>query len=289
MALTVEQLKNRHKHLGASDLPAIMGHSRFMTAFDIWLLKTERVAPDLTEKKYQTAGKILEPAILKWAEEQVGLDLMREGGEYSIPGLNMVVHPDAVVNYPDEPVEAKSEGVDHPIIEPWGDAGSDEVPEHVCIQGHCQMMALNAGICHVPTFLGGRGFGYFYIERDDKIVEMIREAALTFWHEYVLKDTPPPDSEVSLALIKRIRRVTGDPVKVCDGPVEQWLRLKETATQAKKNADAAQATVRAIMDGNELGKCGLGDLTDFSQNRKGYTVEPTSYRVLRLKKPKAKK
>jgi hypothetical protein len=193
---------------------------------------------------------------------------------------------DGIVESTGLPVEAKTDGVDHPIQGCWGEAGTDEVTEYTCIQSHCHIMALECNMCHVPTFIGFRGFGYFFVKRDDKIVELIKRKTNNFWEENVLKDIPPENIAPSLAMAKRIRSVEGEPVTLREKIVQDWLDAKEAFTTSKKVKDFHHAEVLAAMDGAEMGTCELGNITNFSQNRKGYTVEPTSFRVMRLKKRK---
>ena len=295
MGITAKQRAERKNHLGSSDIPAILGFSRWANAFDVWLLKTGRVQPKEKTQNYIQAGNLLELPVLKWCStflnepirfeteetQDIGISMERK-----VEGTPIVVHLDGEVISTGDPVEGKTEGVDHPIIEPWGEAGTDEVPEYTCLQAHCHLMATDRELCHIPTFLGGRGFGYFFVKRDNKIVELIKRQAIDFWENHVLKDIPPENVAPSLAMAKRIRSVEGEPVALLDIIVQDWLDSKEAFATAKQVNDFHKAEVLAALDGVEIGTCNLGDITNFEQNRKGYTCEPTSFRVLRLKKRK---
>jgi predicted phage-related endonuclease len=290
MALTESQRADRKNHLGSSDIPAVLGFSRFSNAYDVWLEKTGRVTPKEKTQDYIQAGNLLELPVIEWLSkylvEPITVKEESQQMERKVDGFPIVVHLDGYVTATRDPVEVKTEGVDHPIIEPWGEAGTDEVPEYTCLQAHAHMMATDREICHVPTFLGGRGFGYFFVKRDNHIVELIKRQAVDFWENHVLKDIPPENVAPSLAMAKRIRRVEGEAVELRDGMVEDWLKAKEEAKEAKKRVEFHQAGILALLDGVEMGTCTHGDITNFEQNRKGYTVEPTSFRVMRLKKRK---
>jgi len=57
MSITEAQRIDRKNHLGSSDIPAIMGFSRFSTnKYDVWLEKTGRVQPKEKTQGYITAG-----------------------------------------------------------------------------------------------------------------------------------------------------------------------------------------------------------------------------------------
>ena len=290
MAITEAQRANRYKHLGSSDLPAIMGFSRFQSPYDVWLLKTQRVKPVERTEHYIEAGNRFERSVLEWFNEYIDEPLrvpnQLDGMERTVDGTPIVVHLDAAVEKTGDPVEAKTTGLFGPIQTPWGESGTDEVPEYECIQAHCHLMATDRELCHVPAFLGGRGFQYFFVKRDNALVDLIREQAVTFWHENVLKDIPPAECAPSLAMAKRIRHIEGDPVALDPELIDFWLDAKENAKKYTKLVEFHQAEILAALDGAELGFCGGTEITNFSQNRKGYTVEPTSFRVLRLKKTK---
>ena len=288
MGITEAQRAARKNHLGSSDLPAILGFSRFANKYDVWLEKTGRVQPKEKTQDYIQAGNLLERPVINWLAKFLDITISTEEErlERKVDGTPIVTHIDGEVMDSGDPVEVKTEGVDHPIIEPWGEAGTDEIPEYTLIQSHCHMMAMDREICHIPTFLGGRGFGYFFAKRDEGIVKLIREQAIRFWEENVLKDVAPENVVPSLGMIKRVRRVEGEPVELADEIVQQWLDAKEAATAAVKQKEFYQAEVLAALDGHEMGLSSLGDITNFEQNRKGYTVEPTSFRVMRLKKRK---
>ena len=291
MTLTAEQRKERHNHLGGSDIPAILGFSPFANSYDIWLLKTKRVLPKEKTQSYITAGNLLERPIIEWLRGHLDcgpINTKPEDLERRIEGISapIVVHTDGIVENTGIPVEGKSEGVDHPIQMPWGAAGTDEVPEYTYLQAHAEMMAFDRELCHVPTFLGGRGFGYFFVKRDEGIVKLIREQAIKFWEENVLKNVPPENVAPSLAMAKRIRSVEGGPVQLADEIVQAWLDAKEAATAADKAKKFHQAEILAALDGVEMGTCSLGDITNRKQTCKSYVVEQASFRVLRYKKKK---
>ena len=289
MPITLEQRKERKNHLGSSDIPAILGFSRFATPAGIWLHKTGRIPHDPTEipAEYQEAGNFLETSVLEWAQQKEYLQSLHRDRELAVPDTPIVVHIDAVEEETGNPVEVKTEGLFGPIRSPWGEVGTTEVPEYTCIQAHAHLMATDRGICHVPTFLGGRGFGYYYVERDEVLVEIIKKESLRFWHEYVLKDTPPPDSVPSLSLIKKIRRVEGEPVVLADKLIDVWLDWKERESQARKAKNEAQAAILAALDGIQEGACSQGLITNYEQSRKETIQRASTFRVMRLKKVKS--
>ena len=289
MPITQKQRKNRVHHLGSSDIPAILGFSRFASAADVWLQKTGRIPieDEETVEDWQEAGNYIEGSVLDWAQKKGFIQNIERDPEITVPDIPIVVHIDAVERETGNPVEVKTEGLFGPVWSPWGEAGTDEIPEYTCIQAQTHMLATERGVCHIPTFLGGRGFGYYYCERDEGLIEIIRKSALKFWEEYVVKDTPPPDSVPSLELAKKIRHVEGDPKPLADELVEQWLEAKEAAKNADQQKRAMQAKILAALDGVQEGTCSQGLITNFEQHRKETIQRASTFRVMRLKKVKA--
>ena len=290
MSITEAQRADRKNHLGSSDLPAILGFSRFANAYDIWLEKTGRIVHNERTEDYITAGNLFEKPVIEWFREYIGQAVQEQDAEHDmerkVADLPIVVHLDGVMEETGDPVEVKTAGLYGPIQTLWGETGTDEVPEYECIQTHCHLMATDREICHVPTFLGGRGFGYFFVKRDNAIVDLIREQAIRFWEDNVLKDIPPENCAPTLAMAKRIRHVESDPVALDEEAVQMWLTAKERAKEAQAVVDFHHAELLAALDGRDMGTCALGDITHFEQNRKGYEVQPASFRVMRLKKAK---
>lgn len=300
MTITPEQLSERHKYLGATDIVAAMGFSRFASPYDIFLLKTQRVKPKDRTESYITAGNLLEEPLVKWLSKYIGKEIDTEPNRMEVVVTDMpvpvVVHLDGRILSTGNPAECKTEGVDHPMSTErrleWGESGTDEVPEDACIQAHAQLMATDRDICHVMTFLGGRGFQYFFVKRDNRLVEMIRKQAIHFWEEHVLKDIPPEDCAPSLTMIKQIRRVEGDPVTIDSAIVQKFIDSRDASLAADKAKTFHQAELLAHLDGAEIGVYDVSEegkiltryVTNFEQNRKGYEVKPSSFRVMRMKK-----
>jgi hypothetical protein len=252
------------------------------------------VEPKEKTQDYIQAGNLLEGPVLDWLVEYLKEEIECGSAdmERKVEGTPIVVHMDGRVHTTGDPVEVKTEGVDHPIIEPWGEAGTDDVPEYTCLQAHCHLMATDREICHVPTFLGGRGFGYFFVKRDNKLVELIREQSIRFWEENVLKDKPPEACVPSLGMIKRIRSVEGDPVKLSEKMVKDWLDARAAFTTAQKAKEFHHAGILAELDGVgigvyetvEDGKTVKRYVTNYSQTRKAHSVKESTFKVLRPKK-----
>lgn len=233
MPITEAERLKRKEYIGSSDMAAILGFDKYKNAYDVWLDKTNRTN-DFEPNEAMLAGTLFEPGVIDWAEVQLGP--LRRNVELFLEEFHLIDHLDAQVIITGDPVEAKTAGLFGPLVDEWGEAGSDELPDGILIQCHCHMICSEHELCHVPAFIGGRGFVMFEVKREQIIVDTILEKALDFW-DCVENDTPPENITPSLAFIKRIKRV---PEKVIDFDEEQ-VKLIKDFQDAKNKVKWAEA------------------------------------------------
>ena len=125
----------------------------------------------------------------------------------------------------------------------------------------------------------------FRVPRNEDLIKALKDKAVEFW-DYVKKDVPPPDSLPHLEVLKRIKRV---PNKIVDIPSD-LVMAREKARLVKKEAEAAfdcaDIRLKTALDNAEQGNYEGGIVTFFEQYRSGFTVKPTTFRVLRIKAKK---
>lgn len=283
MPITEEQRQERKKHIGSSDLAAILGLCPWKSAEDTRLEKCGKLIDQNVSNAAMDAGNYLEDGVLNFAETTLGKLIRNQ--TMQVDGAPIVVNTDAIVEADKVPVEAKTTGIMWNTNEWWGAEGTDEVPDRVIIQAHAHMLAWKAAICHVPALIGGRGFVLYAVPFNQTIANVILDAAGKFWNENVLKDIPCEGSAASLQVVKMLKRTPNKVVGIDPDLVARWLAAKEAKSAAEKAADQAQADILAALQDAEAGQAGEhGAVTYLEQKRAGYTVQPTSYRVLRLKK-----
>lgn len=291
--ITAEQRTARQKYVGSSDAAAIMGCDPFRSAADVWLEKTGRAdgfdGNDATDR-----GNLLEPVILDWAAQQ--LPPFSRGGMLSsghraanFDGLSSPVVDEPFI------VEAKSSNGHN--ADEWGEPGTDQVPDRVLIQTHHAMHVIPSTlyrIAYVPVLMAvpfkGFEFRMYVVRRNDELAAAIASAGEQFWTNHVLADVPPDNFRPSIEVLKRVKRVPNKTV-----PLESELadRLVAVRAACKRAEDEKKKVEREILtalmdaDGGDPGDGRL--VTYLPTNRKGYTVEATTYRTLRVKPAKEKR
>lgn len=280
--MTPEELERRRCFITATDVPAIIGVNKYKNAGDVYLEKTQSLRPwggnDATE-----AGNLLEPVILAWARTRLG---PINDGDWRVHenGINAATLDGILPN--GEVVECKSHGIVGPAQwDDWGKDGTDAIPDVYAIQVQAQMLVTGAERTWIPTLIGGRGFMLYTMERHEDIQEMILGASAWFWK--CVQERRPPSAVPHIETMKRMDRIAGKVVDVDDLLASKYLRACEDAREAEKLKDAAQEELLAAIGDAEGAKWNGGEFTYKQQNRRGFTVEPSTFRVLRAKKKEA--
>jgi predicted phage-related endonuclease len=74
----------------------------------------------------------------------------------------------------------------------WGEPGSDQVPMSYLCQCVWYMAITGIEKTDLAVLFGNTDFRIYCIARDHELENLVLEKAHHFWHEYVLKNLPPP-------------------------------------------------------------------------------------------------
>lgn len=267
MPITAVQKERRQQHLGSSDMAAVLGLDVHRTSYDVWAEKTGKLVPETKEPEWFTSGKYFEDGVLQHAEDTLGKLVRNQYRSAKDRGIPLGSNIDALLVATGEPIEAKTGGLFGPLTEPWGDAGTDEVPERVIIQAHVHMICTQTLLCHVPAFLGGRGFLMFAVPWEPTIADVVTETSVAFWNNHVLKDIPPDDSLPTAKVIKKFRRLPDSVVDIDYSLVETWLNSKAVVKEAEGVKEAAEIAMLTALGQSEGGACTQGLLSYLEQTR----------------------
>ena len=275
MPITEQQKKERKKHIGSSDMPAILGISPYKSAYDVWLEKTEKVEQGEANQAMQ-AGNALEDWVLDQAETELGKMKRNVPAECKVYPV-LVANVDAVRLSDGCPIEAKTVGLYHPSSERWGEQGTDQVPERVIVQCAVHQVCLDVqDVCFVPAFIAHRGLNIYEIPYNQELANIIVEKAQEFWEKYVIKDVPPEDSYASFDYIKRIVRA---PEKITEIPTDilsEWLTIKSMIKEYEVKEKEIKERLFTLLEDAEVGIADdkeYGAITFFKQARSGVNVK----------------
>jgi hypothetical protein len=125
----------------------------------------------------------------------------------------------------------------------------------------------------------------YVVPRNDALCDDILAAGTEFMRDFVHKRVRPSDFRPSLEVLKRVKR---QPKTIIDVPkmlIDDWIVAKAAKKQAEDDAEAAYTNLLAAMKSADACEDETGRfVTYFEQNRIGFTVAPTKFRVMRLQK-----
>lgn len=186
-------LEVRKNGIGGSDAAAAVGLNPYLSALELWLIKTGRDtnlpkpdADDTTEPVYW--GTLLEPIVAASYTKQTGNRVRRVNAVLqhpTIPFMLTNIDREVVGNREVQLLECKTAGEFGARL--WRDG----VPEYVRLQVQHQLAVTGKQAADVAVLLCGQKLEVHRVVRDDALIARLIELEAAFWH-YVETDTPPP-------------------------------------------------------------------------------------------------
>ncbi len=182
-----EWLNTRSKGLGGSDMGAVLGLNPYASPLDVYLDKIGE-APEQEDNDAMYWGRTLEDIVAQEYVNRTGRKVRRRNAVLQHPD-----HPELLANLDREIVgggilECKT------ALYPdgWGDAGTDQVPNHYLIQTVHYMAITGAEYADLAVLIGGRDFRIYHIARDQELIDYVVHAGVEFWNEHVVPRVSPP-------------------------------------------------------------------------------------------------
>lgn len=267
----------RRKGITATDIPKILGLSKYGNARSVWHDKRGELPPEPAGEAAEW-GNILEPVVAdEWARRHTVL---------IAPGK--VESRDWMVATPDYHVGACPDG----DAEPWqclleiktrspfvAGRWRDDMPDDVLAQVAWQRVVTGAHHVHVAALIGGQRLVEHRYDRDDRLEEYLIDAAGEIWG-HVIEGTPPPvDYDTLLAqvldlvMVDRSGQTDVDIVRARDLE-DRYLAARAAEAAAKQAKDAARAAILdALGAGDTLTAEGVRRFTYKPQERRGISLD----------------
>ena len=279
MSFTPEQLAQRRKGIGASEIGAIAGLNPYMSALDVY---SEKVGlKESFEGNERTMwGTILEPVIADQFFEKfsgsIGVKQMVEMETlHHLEADFFYATPDRILHLEDGSVS----GLEVKNVGPggrrhWGEQGTDEIPEWYLAQVAWQMFIVSNAIgvnidkWFVAALFTGNELRVYEINWSDDLTDKLYKIGLVFWLEHVEKGNPPVDNAPlrSLNSYMAARFEDHDELIVdASDQVESWVgemqRLRELRETNNELIGTLEAAVKGFI-GDNLGVRGsFGTIT----------------------------
>jgi putative phage-type endonuclease len=280
-------LHARADGIGASEMPAVMGESKYDSALSVyarkigavvedgdscseaayWGLRLEKIVADeftfRTKIEHEWHGKLLRSKQYPWA--LATLDAVALG----------------------EPLECKT--ANQFLLGDWAEGA----PIAYQIQAHQQMMVTGAQHCRVACLIGGQKFVWTEVDRDESLIRRIIHQGTEFWRRVQELDAPKPDgSDSSFEALDALHGTHNGVVQLPGELIsydDEREALKADLKKLKKRSDEIDALFQASIGSAEQGVLGNGVAYRLIKiNRSAYSVAETTYTQLRRKELKNK-
>jgi putative phage-type endonuclease len=171
----------RRTGIGGSDMPAVLGMSKWLTPFGLYQQKIGEIEPE-PENERQRWGKLLEPIVRLYYEEATGRQVRDVGF------LRHPQHPWLIGNPDGEQLEIKvyASGAG------FGEPGTDEVPTDVLIQCHHYLLLTGWPSIDVAVPVYANTPRIYTVDPDPVISEELLARGAAFWERVQRREPPDP-------------------------------------------------------------------------------------------------
>lgn len=190
LGFTDDQLEQRRKTLGASEVPAVAGLVPYRSPLTVWAEKRGLI-PGFEGNPFTEWGLRGEDMIAQKYSEVMGVELMRSE---TIIGTGdnafLSCTPDRLARHEEIGLECK--WFTEYRSDEFGASHTSDLPPDVLTQVHTSMVVSGFKRWDVAVLLGKADWRVYHCYRDDDIARDIYGIAREFWFDYVLTGEQPP-------------------------------------------------------------------------------------------------
>jgi putative phage-type endonuclease len=233
---------DRNTYIGGPGAAAVLGINPYLSGVGLWMQLTGR-APPVEVTPQMRSGMRLERAVLDYAQEELGTQVL-PGPFVRDAKLPLGGHLDGVTDT-GEVVEAKTARSRNG----WGEPGSADVPAVYAAQVLHYLGLTGAKVGHLAVLFSGLEFAMYRIERDDKLIEQMKNLCWRWWRDYVETDNPPPPTTGNDASVL-FPRDAGRVVVADDATASAVAKLREVRrllSDLETERDDCEARIKLAM------------------------------------------
>jgi len=283
----------RLQGIGASEAAVLLGCSPWGSELGLYTEKVTGEGRDLSEVEAVQWGIKLEPVVLQAYAERTERGARSDGRllrSLRYPWAQCTLDGWTWGDDPNDtwPLEIKTTSAF--MADDWAEGP----PEYYNAQLHHQMLVTGAKRATIACLIGGQQMVWCDVERDDVLIRKLIKRGSEFWSRVERREPPEPDEtkDAARALGKLYKEDSGETVALSSSLqdiVEKRAELKQEIKSAESELTLIENQLKAALGPAKKGELASGWSVSWStQTRKGYTVEPGKYRVLRVAKPRKK-
>jgi putative phage-type endonuclease len=182
--------REKQTGIGGSDCSIIMGLNPYKSAFMLWLEMTGQAERPKLDSQYVEWGNLLEPVIRDKFRAETGFKVSQCNFVLAHQDWDwMVANVDGFVDDPNR----KGRGVleiktaNERAKKDWDNG----VPNHYMLQVQHYLAVTELDYAYIAVLIGGNDFRYYFVERDDYIIDSIISAERTFVEVNLAAKIPP--------------------------------------------------------------------------------------------------
>jgi len=274
MALSESARKRRVKHIGSSDIAAVMGLNVWSSPHDIWMAKKFPSKEQPSKGSAIRRGDLFESPLIDHAAGVLGVKVKKNQFRVCRAHPVFAAQIDALAIGRTEGIEAKTTS----LYRMW----ENGVPDHVVMQ--CQHQMLCADLAHMTVVADVPNIYFnedaepelrmeiklFGVERDERIVQAIIKYGEQWWNKYVIgnkepKITRPPREESYKYILREADKI----VTIRGTLVKRWDSLKKRHNRLGRILKNARGCIIAKLGDAEVGQLtGTDEYVTYYANQK---------------------
>lgn len=284
----------RRKGIGASEIAAACGISKYMSRFRLWEIKTGRREPDQPNDAMRWGNRLEPHIIADWAEENVAEIIETQGRHIAATDPPIWATLDAIAELPSGErviVEAKTTTSRNGEL---GDDGTDQAPMSWIAQVQIQMLACPLiNEARIACLVDQREMREFRVAKDPALADKLVKAAFEFWRHVAGNIVPPAKwADIDERLTRQLYLPPQpEPLDWRESELsETWRYYEELGRnirEIEKDRELLKSEVIVAFGDNSRALLADGrELVIETVKRKGYTVAPSEYAQLKCRKVK---
>lgn len=256
-----EWLQNRRRGIGGSDIGAICGMNKYRTTLDVYLDKIGK-GKEYEESEAAYFGTIFEDMVAKEFSHRTGYKVKKKNAilvhkdyPYMLANVDRLIV--GKVNGEKCGLECKT--ASEYTKKYWE---GEEVPLSYMLQCQWYMLITGYKKWFIAVLIGGNKFLYKEIDRDEELIQNIKDIAIDFWENNVLKLNPPVldgSNSANDLLKEQYPEATKTTIKLDNSVLDKIERIEQLSEQIKELEEEKKTHENQIKDmlkDNETGIVG---------------------------------
>lgn len=247
---------DRRTYIGGSDVASILGVSPWKSKFALYQQKIGEWKEEITPQKERdfARGKMFEPVIMEMLIDEleyrghdvVVVDRNRRQKDKDIDFIAAEIDMELIVD--GKMMNAEIKSVRPFMAKYWGEPGTDEIPIAYTAQCLHGQMVTHRDTTVVAALIGVDDLRVHFVNRDEEMINIIRNAEIEFWNMVQNRIAPDP---VTIDDINRLYRCDSGQIMEADAELltlcTELAHINEDLKSNDAHAETLKSRIKARM------------------------------------------